>query len=77
MTGVLVPRAAVVRTNGAAWVWIRQSVDHFERRRIEPVLRAEEGWFVTTGLRSGDAVVVSGAEALLSLEQGAAEVEDD
>src|SRR5579863_3125634 len=66
-TGVVVPRSAVVRQSGRAWVYVQTSGDQFARRAV--VLEEPSGpaWF-TRSLSPGDRVVTVGAQALLSEE---------
>lgn len=67
-TGVMVPRAAVVRFGGAAWAYVQLGEETFGRRIIALDHPTERGWFVTSGLSVGDHVIVTGAQALLSEE---------
>jgi hypothetical protein len=66
--GVVVPEAAVVRTGDNAWAYVQIAPTRFERRQLEVAIPASRGWFVTSGFASGDRVVVTGAQALLSEE---------
>ena len=75
--GLIVPRSAVLRVDGALQVW-RAAGDRFERVAIDgPGVRSvAAGWFVPEGgtLHRGDRLVVSGAGTLLGIErQGAAD----
>jgi hypothetical protein len=68
-TGVLLPRAAVVRFRGADWVYVRSGPGGFDRRLVQdPVLEAD-GLFVAQGFNAGDEVVTQGAQALFAAEQ--------
>jgi hypothetical protein len=71
IAGVVVPRDAVVRTEGAGWVYVLQKADAEAFTRTELALDrpTESGWFVTKGLSAGDYIVVKGAQQLLSIEQ--------
>jgi hypothetical protein len=65
--GVVVPRSAVVRQSGKAWIYVQTADEQFARRQVvleEPVA---EGWF-TRSLSPGDRIVTIGAQALLSEE---------
>ncbi|HET6202012.1 MAG TPA: hypothetical protein VFI25_04320 [Planctomycetota bacterium] len=66
--GVVVPWAAVVRSDGRAWAYVRTAEARFTRREVALDAPVEEGWFVESTLAPGDAAVVSGAQALLSEE---------
>ena len=67
-TGVIVPRSAIVRHEGGAFVYVQSSDDAFERRRVELTRPTENGWFVDEPLRPGERAVVAGAQQLLSEE---------
>lgn len=67
-TGVVIPRAAVVRTAGKAWTYLQTSDDTFLRREIPANNPTNNGWFVSSGFAAGDRIVVEGAFALLSEE---------
>ena len=66
--GVIVPRSAVVHTQGRAWVYVSIGGSVFTRRAVTLERSLERGWFVPAGLAPGDAVVVVGAQVLLSDE---------
>lgn len=66
--GVLLPRSAIVRQEGALWAYVRSAEEQFTRRRVEQAVPVEAGWFVPGGFKPGDALVVAGAQMLLSEE---------
>jgi hypothetical protein len=66
--GVAVPRAAVVRFKGAAWVYRQSSDDSFQRLEVSLEAPLKEGWFVSQGLQPQDKLVITGAQQLLSEE---------
>jgi hypothetical protein len=66
--GVVVPEAAVVRTGDRAWAYVQIAATQFERRQLEATMPSARGWFVTSGFATGDHIVVTGAQALLSEE---------
>jgi hypothetical protein len=69
VAGVLVPRAAVVRTEGAGWVYVAaEGGKAFVRTGVALDRPTEAGWFVTQGVAAGDRLVVTGAQELLSAE---------
>jgi hypothetical protein len=69
LKGVIVPRGAVVRTEGAAWVYaMNAGGESFTRRQIPLDSPASGGWFVNSGIAPGDYLVESGAQTLLSQE---------
>jgi hypothetical protein len=65
--GVAVPPAAVVYHGGKAWVYVKTGDEDFARREIATRDEVKGGWF-EQALAPGDAVVVSGAQLLLSEE---------
>lgn len=67
--GVLIPRDAVIRTEGAAWVYVLNSAsDSFTRIQVALDHPVEAGWLVEKGVAASDYVVVAGAQTLLSEE---------
>jgi len=67
-SGVLVPRAALLRHGGEVFVYVQTGDDTFERREVELVRLLVDGWFVDEGLKPGMKLVVEGAQQLLSEE---------
>jgi hypothetical protein len=68
LRGVEVPRDALVRHDGAVYVYVEAAPDRFERRALELIQPSEEGWLATGPLAPGDRIVVAGAPILLSSE---------
>lgn len=66
--GVLVPDTAVVWHGGKAWVYVKDGDARFVRREVSTAQELPGGWFNAEGLTAGDAVVISGAQLLLSEE---------
>ena len=66
--GVVVPANAVVRHNGAAWIYVQKGDDGFERVEVSLDRPLPNGWFTTSGLKPDDKVVIVGAQQLLSEE---------
>jgi hypothetical protein len=66
--GVLLPRSAIVRQEGAPWAYVRTADDKVTRRPVEQATPTEAGWFVPAGFKAGESVVVAGAQMLLSEE---------
>jgi len=66
--GVIVPASAVVWWQGKAWIYRQKDSDRFVRQEIPTDTPVKDGWFVGKGLSSGDRIVVSGAQLLLSEE---------
>jgi hypothetical protein len=68
-SGVVLPRAAVVRFRGADWVYVRTGPGAFDRRLVQDPAPEENGLFVAQGFNAGDELVVQGAQALFAAEQ--------
>jgi hypothetical protein len=68
LNGVGVPASAVVRHDGAAWVYLQASDDVFGRVPVALDHPIPGGWLVLNGLHAGARVVTVGAQELLSEE---------
>ena len=66
--GVIVPDAAVVRSDGRVWIYVQITGTAFARREIFLDHPAGGGCLVTNGVAAGDKVVITGAQTLLSEE---------
>lgn len=66
LTGVIVPREAVVRYSGSALVFVKTQSETFEQREIATDHPVDAGWFVAGGLKPGDRVVTVGSQTVLS-----------
>ena len=80
--GFALPRAAVLRHDGATWIFVQEEEERFVRKAVTLIapLDGEKGWFVAAdgGIKADDLVVETGAQALLSEElkaQGGGEKE--
>ena len=71
-----VPAAALLRDAGAQVVYVQLSDDGFARRVVHLEAPSHDGWLVSGGLGGGERVVVTGAQALLSIERGGAAEEE-
>ena len=67
-TGVIVPRAALLRTAGQTFAYIRRDGATFERRPVVGGLADPVGLFVSAGFRPGESVVIKGAAQLFAAE---------
>lgn len=75
-SGVVVPREAIVRHEGEAFIYVQKGEDVFVRQELELEHPLKNGWFVEKGLQPKANVVVEGAQQLLSEEfKGEAEAE--
>ncbi len=74
VAGAIIPRAAVVRTEGKGWAYVlSETGGAFTRKEIALDHPTETGWFVANGITAGQHVVVTGAQMLLSVELKPAE----
>ena len=81
--GFALPRSAVLRHDGRAWVFVQEEEEKFVRKPVAlgAPLDGEKGWFIPAdgGLKADDLIVITGAQVLLSEEMkassGAAEEE--
>lgn len=70
LKGVVIPREAVVRAEGAGWVYVHTGGgEAFTRVKIPLEHPTEAGWLVAERVSTNDYVVVTGAQQLLSIEQ--------
>jgi hypothetical protein len=67
--GEVVPDNAVVRSDERSWMYLQTADTDFVRREITLDYPVTGGWFVTNSVTSGDRVVVTGAQMLLSEER--------
>ncbi len=66
--GLRLPRSAIVRHGGQAFVFVATGEDAFERRRVELAPPQNDGVVVTGGVKADERVVVTGTQQLLSEE---------
>ena len=67
-SGVMIPRAALLRTGGQTVAYVRKDAGSFERRPIVGGLSDPAGLFAPSGFRAGEQVVVKGAAQLFAAE---------
>jgi hypothetical protein len=69
LSGVVVPGAAVVRTEGSGWAYVLQgNGEDFVRVPVSLTRPVDNGWFVTNEITASNYVVTTGAQMLLSEE---------
>jgi hypothetical protein len=73
--GVLIPRAALLRTGGQTFAYVRRDAASFERRAVAGGVSDPAGLFVAAGFRPGEPVVVKGAAQLFAAEHPSQEAE--
>jgi hypothetical protein len=66
--GVVVPSAAVVWSQGKAWVYLQKDGTRFIRQEVSTQAPVESGWFEKTRPSPGEKIVTQGAQLLLSEE---------
>ncbi len=66
--GLFVPTDAQVWYGGQSWVYIQLDKNRFTRRAVSRQASGNDGFYVTRGFKPGDAIVVRGAQLLLSEE---------
>jgi hypothetical protein len=71
-TGVILPREALIRSDGGTWAYVRKGPDSFERRAVESPAPADGGLFVAKGFAPGEQVVTTGAGAVFAAEHAPA-----
>lgn len=69
LQGVLIPRAALLRTAGQTFAYVRRDGASFERRPVVGAISDPAGLFAASGFRPGEAVVVKGAAQLFAAER--------
>ena len=66
--GVDIPPSAIVWYGGKTWVYVKRDEDDFERREVSVQRETPSGFFNARGFAPDEAVVVTGAQLLLSEE---------
>ena len=66
--GFAIPGSAILRYEGATWIYVQTGVTNFVRHTISLEQPLENGWFVSSGVGADDKIVVTGAETVLSQE---------
>lgn len=68
LTGVLVPQAAVVVSDGRYWCYVEHQPGRFQRRPLDASRPMDAGYFVEHGIAIGERIVTAGAGWLLAHE---------
>jgi len=74
---VLVPRSAVVYHQGSAWIYVLGEEDTFERKIVTLGRSMDDSVAISNGVESGEQVVITGAQQLLSAELQAGGAPDE
>ena len=68
VSGVLLPRSALMRSGGATFAYVRTGAEHFERRIATATASEPGGLFAASGFKPGETIAVTGAAALYAAE---------
>ena len=77
LKGVVAPRAALLRSAGETWVYVRTAEESFLRKPVEDGMVDPAGLFTPVGFKPGEMVVTTGSAALFAAETNVAEAGDD
>lgn len=75
--GVVAPRAALLRSGGKTWLYVRTAGEQFQRKPVEGGQAEADGLFVSAGFKPGEQVVTTGAAALFAAETNVGEAGGD
>ena len=73
--GVIIPRAALLRTEGQTFAYVQRDAGNFERRPVVSGASEAGGLFAPSGFRAGEAVVIAGAARLFAAEHPSAQAD--
>lgn len=68
LTGIIIPKSALVWHLGQAFIFIKTDGEHFIHQNINNPLNVPSGYFITEQLDGDKEVVIKGAQTLLSHE---------
>lgn len=68
LQGVVLPRSAIVRHQGQAWVYAQTDDRTFERKPVALEHAVDAGWFIDAKVAPAGRIVIGGAQAVLSEE---------
>ena len=78
MTGVIIPKSALIWYMDQAFVYLKTAEDTFSRRTLEHYSASADGYFIPDAIKPGEQIVTKGAQMLLSEElRGQIPSEDD
>ncbi|MGR8998665.1 MAG: efflux RND transporter periplasmic adaptor subunit, partial [Gammaproteobacteria bacterium] len=78
LTGVIIPKSALIRYMGQAFVYLKTTQESFSRRIIDQYSATSEGYFIPDAINPGEQIVTTGGQMLLSEElRGQIPGEDD
>lgn len=76
LTGVIIPKSALIWYLDQAFVYIKTDNDQFSRRPIAQFAETAAGYFVSAGVNPGEQLVTTGGQMLLS-EEFRAQIPDE
>jgi hypothetical protein len=68
-TGVVLPRSALIRSQGRVWVYLRTGEQDFVRREVVGGQPVADGWYVASGFEPGTEIVDEGAGSMVAFER--------
>jgi len=77
LTGVVLPRSALIRSQGRTWAYVRIGEESFIRREVVDGLPVEDGWYVAMGFEPGTDVVNEGAGSMIAFERADEAAEEE
>ena len=78
MTGVIIPKSALIWYMDQAFVYLKTAEETFSRRTLDRYSASADGYFIFDAIKPGEQVVTKGAQMLLSEElRGQIPSEDD
>ncbi|HKT77451.1 MAG TPA: hypothetical protein VJQ78_12005 [Sphingobium sp.] len=76
-SGVIVPRAAILRYQGGLWVYRAEPGGGYRRIELIDARPQADGWFTRRDVRPGDRLAADGLTVLLSIERGGEPMSED
>jgi hypothetical protein len=78
MTGVIIPKSALIWYMDQAFVYLKTAEETFSRRALDHYSATADGYFIPDAIKPGEQIVTKGAQMLLSEElRGQIPSEDD
>ncbi len=78
LTGVIIPKPALIWYMDQAFVYLKSTEDAFSRRILKQYSTTADGYFIPDAIKPGEQIVIKGAQMLLSEElRGQIPKEDD
>jgi hypothetical protein len=78
LTGVIIPKSALIWYMDQAFVYLKTAGDTFSRRTLDHYSATADGYFIPDAIKPGEQIVTKGAQMLLSEElRGQIPKEDD